>query len=173
MILAAACLGNGSLAEAQINGSTNSPGYDAAKAVRAEQLRTWCIQNRRLVAGRVLQVLTNGIVVESGYTNLTRPELDGDWHFPATITAAKPANQAKDQTPGALCVGRIFLTDLPLKRRAKVKINPYDYVIINAYPAGEFTYLSTEKLPHTARRFACGVETAVQLCLADETKPAN
>ena len=139
-------------------------------AVRSEQLRGECIQGRRCICGRVLQVLTNGIVLESGFANLLRPELKGDWHFPSTVVATRDPHLVEDKTPGSICVGPVFLTDLPRKRRAKIKINQYEYVVLNAYPAGSITYTSPENIPHTVRRFACGLESAVQLRLDSSDK---
>ena len=139
---------------------------DPAVALRAEQLRTLCIHERRCICGRVLAVETNGLVIDSGYASLLRPELKGTWHFPSTVVASRDPHLVEDQTPGSICVGQIFLTDLPRKRRAKIKINVYDYVLLDAYPAGEYTYTPAGGFSHTVRRFACGVDTAVKLRLA-------
>jgi diaminopimelate decarboxylase len=114
----------------------------------------------------VLAVQTNSLVIDSGYASLLRPELKGAWHFPGTVVASRDPHLVEDQTPGSICVGQIFLTDLPRKRRAKVKINVYDYVVIDAYPAGQYTYTLAGDFPHTVRRFSCGLETAVKLRLA-------
>lgn len=142
-----------------------------ATAVRAEQLRTQCIQGRRCICGRVLQVLTNGVVIDSGYADLLRPGLKADWHFPGTVTATRDPHLVENQVPGSVCIGKIFLTDLPRKRGAKIKLNLYDWVVVEGYPAGKFTYTSIEGLPHTVRRFACGLETAVKLQVTPDPKP--
>ena len=47
----------------------------AARRERAEAMRTVCIQGRRSICGKILQVLPEGLVVESGYTNLLREPL--------------------------------------------------------------------------------------------------
>src|SRR5690348_7863470 len=47
--------------------------------VRAEQIRTECIKGRRLICGKVLKVFHDGLVVESGYTDLVRPPLTESW----------------------------------------------------------------------------------------------
>lgn len=141
---------------------------DSQTNVRAEQLRAQGIQGRRCICGRVLQILTNGVVVESGYTDLLRSGLKGDWHFPSTVTATRDSRLVEDQVPGSICVGKLFLTDLPRKRGVKIKLHLYDYVVVEAYPAGKYTYTSIEGLPHTVRRFACGLETAVNLQLKSE-----
>jgi len=140
--------------------------FDPAVAVRAEQLRTLCIQERRCICGRVLAVETNGLVIDSGYDSLLRLGKKGTWHFPSTVVASRDPHLVEDQNPCSICVGQVFLTDLPRKRRAKIKVNEYDYVLIDAYPAGEYSYTPPGGFSHTVRRFACGVETAVNLRLA-------
>jgi hypothetical protein len=171
-----ALLGGVLLAAMGASAQTNEPAasnriaaaqyFDPAAALRAEQLRTVCIQERRCICGRVLAVETNGLVIDSGYASLLRPGLKGTWHFPSTVVASRDPHLVEEQTPGSVCVGQVFLTDLPRKRRAKIKIDVYDYVLIDAYPAGQYAYTSAGGFSHTVRRFACGVDTAVKLRLA-------
>src|SRR5882724_4299650 len=59
---------------------------------RTEQIRTACIQGRRSICGRILKVLPDGLVVESGYTNLLRSPLDRSWLVPGTATASRATN---------------------------------------------------------------------------------
>jgi hypothetical protein len=75
--------------------------------------------------------------------------------------------------PGAIGVGVVVLTDLPKSRRARA--NLYDYVIIEAYPAGQYTYTSVGNLQRTVRRFSASLDAAVKLNLqGDENKaPAH
>src|ERR1039457_4773239 len=40
-----------------------------------EQVRAACLQGRRSICGRILRVLPDGLIVESGYTNLLREPL--------------------------------------------------------------------------------------------------
>src|SRR6266567_4231753 len=61
----------------------------AAAAVRAEQIRADCIKGRRLICGRVLKIVPDGLVVDSGYTDLLRPPLTQSWVVPATATASR------------------------------------------------------------------------------------
>jgi len=156
------------LAQTNVPDATN--GLLAAKTsapvitpLRAERMRAVCVQGRRCVCGRVLKILPSGVVVESGYTSLMRPELKGAWLVPGTVTASLTPSLVEGVEPGAVCVGQVFLTDLPRHRHAK--INLYDYVVVNAYPAGEFTYASVGGMQRTVRRFSCGLETAVRLSL--------
>src|ERR1035441_6430075 len=48
------------------------PAEAAPVANPAEAIRTRCIQGRRHVCGRVLQITPSGLVVDSGYTGLDR-----------------------------------------------------------------------------------------------------
>ena len=152
--------------QSQANRNTSS-------APQVEQIRTACINGRRAICGKVLKVLPDGLVVESGYTNLLRPPLDRSWLVPGTVTARRDPNLVECHEPGSICAGLLVLTELPKSRRTKVK--NYDYVIIEGYPAGHYTYTSVGNLRKTVRRFSARLETAVKLnLLADEDKePAH
>jgi hypothetical protein len=139
---------------------------DVAPAVRAEQLRAICLQNRRCVCGRVLKVFPNGVLVESGYPSLLRDSLHGAWHLPATVIAERATNLVEKLEPDSMAIGTVFLTDLP--RLRGTKIQPYDYVVLHSYPAGEYTYNSVADIHHTVRRFSGGLETAVKLIMQSE-----
>ncbi len=142
------------------------------QAVRAEQLRTACLEGRRCVCGRVLKVFPTGVLVESGFPSLLRDSLHGAWHLPRTVVASRLPNLVESQEPDSICVGTVFLTDLPKLRGGKKEpIAPYDYVVLHSYPAGEFTYRSVGNIQHTVRRFSGGLETAVKLILKDEQSP--
>lgn len=138
-------------------------------AVHAEKVRAECLKERRCVSGRVLKVFTNGVLVESGYPSLLRDSLHGAWHLPGTVAASRPANLIETREPDSICVGTVFLTDLPKKRGGKNEhIEPYDYVVLHSYPAGNYTYTSVGNITHTVRRFSGGLETAVKLILEAE-----
>jgi uncharacterized repeat protein (TIGR03806 family) len=141
--------------------ATNSP---LATLQSAEQVRAECLASRRLICGRILRVLPDGIVVESGYTDLLRPPLTGSWLVPATAVATRTPNLVESREPGAVCIGTIFLTDLPKARGKKPK--PFDYVILTGYPAGETTYTSVGTLQKTVRRFTGTLAGAVRLQIA-------
>ena len=156
---------------------TNLPPRSAAKTtndfsadVRAEKLRGECIQGRRYVCGRVMQILTNGLIVESGYTELLNPPLNQSWVAPATVSLKLDPHVVETTAPDSPCVGTVFLTDIP----KKPKVNRYDYVVIHGYPAGQITYSQVPGINKTVRRFSAGLETAVALNLkSPEPKPAE
>jgi hypothetical protein len=169
----------GSLAvDAQTNLSSrtnNEPGLsNVPPAVRQEQLRAQCLEGRRCVCGRVLKVFPNGVLVESGYPSLLRDSLHGAWHLPGTVVASRPPNLVESREPDSICVGVVFLTDLPKRRGGKSeRIEPYDYVVLHSYPAGQYTYTSVGNIEHTVRRFSGGLETAVKLILEAEKSNAG
>lgn len=125
----------------------------------SENIRGQCISDRRQICGRIIQMLPEGVVVESGYTNLLREPLTGSWLVPGSAEIDRTAKLLESTEPGAVCVGRIFLTDLPRSRGAKPA--RYDYVIIEAYPAGEYTYTSIGTVQHTVRKFSANLNRAV------------
>jgi len=126
---------------------------------RSEAIRTACIQGRRHICGRVIEISTNGLVVDSGFTSLLRPELSRSWVAPATVSAERPPNLVEDNVPGAVAVGLVLVTDVP--RRPAVKL--YDYVILQAYPAGEYLYAPVPNVKKMIRRFSGGLEMAIRL----------
>ena len=133
-----------------------------------EQLRARCVAERRSICGKILRVFPNGILVESGYTNLARGKLTKSWLVPGSVVASRAQNLVESREPGALCVGTIFLTDLP-----RGKPHQYDYVIIAGYPTGEFTYTSVGAIQKTVRRFSANLDKAVKTNLAAAAQPAT
>jgi len=126
---------------------------------KSEQIRNDCIKGRRRICGRVVQIVPQGLVVESGYTNLLRPELSHSWLAPRTVVSTRPSNLVEENAPDSVCVGLVFVTDIPRKPRAGL----YDYVILPAYPAGEFVYTPVPTVKKTIRRFSVGLLTAIKL----------
>ena len=133
----------------------------------SEQLRAKCLEARRSICGKIIKILPNGILVESGYTNLLRASLTKTtWLLPGTVTAARAPNLVESKEPGAICVGTVFLTDLP-----RGKPHLYDYVIIAGYPQGEFTYTSVGTVRKTVRSFSANLDKAVKVNLAAVENP--
>lgn len=150
--------------------ATDAPGTNsrlAAAAQRAEQVRADCIHGRRQICGKILQILPGGLVVESGYTNLLREPLTRSWLVPGTVTASRADDLLEGGEPGSICIGTVFLTDLPKSRGRKPK--QYDYVIIEGYPAGQCTYTSVGTLKKTVRRFSAQLTRAIEWNLQTKT----
>jgi hypothetical protein len=159
-----------SLAEIEVAHPTNRPpaalfpGFQQqAEAVRAaqraEEIRASCIERRRFVAGRVLQVLPDGLVVDSGYSRLLLPPLNRSWVVSETALVSRDAVMVEQKKPDAVCVGLVFLSNLP--KRPPVKA--YDYVAIRGYPAGEYVYSPVAGIQKKVRRFCANLKQAVQL----------
>jgi hypothetical protein len=138
----------------------------AYEAQRAEQIRTTCIEGRRYIAGRVLLVATEGIVVDSGYSALLSPPFDHSWVVRGTASVTRDASAVEEKKPDAICVGLVFLGNIP--KRPPVK--NYDYVVIHGYPAGEYCYAPVPGVQKTIRRFSASLERAVQLNLKPPQK---
>ena len=129
----------------------------------AETVRTNCIQNRRIICGRIVKVLPGGLVVDSGYTSLMRQPLDRSWLIPSTVEARREPDLMEKNEPDCVCVGLVYLTDAPKSRRTKPKV--FDYVVLDAFPAGQFTYNSVGTIQRTVRHFSASLPLAVRLNL--------
>jgi len=168
-----------SLAAAVAGAQTNTPPPAAAIFAQTnlssielgEQVRAACIQGRRSISGRILRVLPEGLIVECGYTNLSREPLNKSWLVPGTVVANRPANLVEGNEPDSPCVGEILLTDLPKGRGARP--HQYDYVIIRGFPAGQFTYTSVGNVKKTVRRFSASLNAAVKINFAVAQKTGH
>lgn len=141
---------------------------DFSYSQRMEKFRNTCIDGRRSICGKILQVFPGGLVVESGYTNLLREPLTSSWLVSGAVTASRAPNLIEANTPGSACIGIVYLTDLPKSKKLKPK--QYDYVIIEGYPAGHFTYTSLEPVQKTVRRFSAQLSKAVESHFQAEPK---
>jgi hypothetical protein len=158
---------NGAATTNRADGNTNSPAtntltsFQQARAFEeaTEKIRDDCIQGRRIICGRILKILPDGLVVDSGYTNLMRPPLSKNWLIPGAVQTERAANLVEGREPGCVCVGLVFLTDLPKSRSAKPRL--YDYVVVQAYPTGHYTYTSVGTIQRTVRRFGTKLANAI------------
>ena len=172
-------------AAAQINmaGLTNQPevisnlpaetiqaGTNQLTPEQVQKVRMFCIENRRLICGKVISVLPEGLVINSGYTNLARPQLNRSWLVPGTVVAGPAANAVEEQQPDALCIGQVFLTDIPRVPRNQAALKLYDYVILEGFPTGHFTYTSVGDVRHTVRKFSAKLVAAMQWNLGEAGK---
>jgi len=151
------------LAATNAGAAMPEPGQPASGVQSAEQIRTECIQDRRIICGKILKVLPGGLVVDSGYTNLLRPPFNKSWLISGTVTASRPASLVESHEPESVCVGVVFLTDVPKSRGAGARPKPYDYVSLLGYPAGQYTYTSVGTVQKTVRRFSANLLKATNL----------
>jgi hypothetical protein len=154
-------------------GETNPPISKAAaprkEGVRAEgtplvtgsveQTRQACLQGRRQICGRVLQISSAGLVIESGYSALLRPPLNKSWLVTGTVSLTKDLQGLELNEPGSPCIGLVLLATFPKKPEVKL----YDYVVIQGYPAGQHEYSPVPGVQKSIRKFVAGLDTAVQL----------
>lgn len=148
--------------------STNAPAASqaAAEYERSEKVRAACIEGRRYVAGRVLQVTPEGLVVDSGYSKLLDAPFNKSWVVSGTAVIERDAHAVEENKPDAVCVGLVFLANTP--KRPPVK--PYDYVVIHAYPSGEHLYQPVPGVEKKIRSFSASLERAVQKRLAGDAR---
>jgi hypothetical protein len=134
---------------------------EVASAELKEQIRGRVLEGRRSICGKIVRIFPDGLLVEAGYTNLLREPLTKSWLVPGTVTASLAPNVVESREPGAICVGTVFLTDLP-----RGKPHLYDYVILAGYPTGETTYTTVGSIKKTARRFSANLDKAVNTIVA-------
>jgi hypothetical protein len=135
-----------------------------------QEAREACIQSRRCICGRILKIFPDGLVIDSGYTNLLRAPLTHSWLVPGSVTASRAPALVEGNEPDSVCVGLVFLTDVPKAKRFKPKPRLYDYVIIQGYPAGERTYTSVGTIQRTVRRFTTILNRSVYVRLMSENE---
>jgi len=155
------------------NATQKQPTADSARAgvEHEEKIRAACIEGRRLICGKILDVLPDGLVVESGYTNLLREPLAKSWLIPGTVEASRAENLVEGATPGTICVGLVLVVNSP--KGKKFKPARYDYVVIQGYPAGQYIYTSAGTIRRTLRKFSASVPEAVKLNLEAEEKKGS
>ena len=150
-------------AETNVALSTNHTNQASVRDPAAE-IRTACINGRRCVCGKVIKIVPEGLVVESGYTALMQPPFTGSWVIPSGALVTRDQKLLERDEPASPCIGTVLLIDFP--KRPTVKL--YDYVLIQAYPAGEYLYKPVPGVEKQIRKFAGGLETAIKMKLAAE-----
>ena len=141
-----------------------------AAAQHIEELRAQCIQERRLICGKILKVLPEGLVVDSGYSSLLQTPPNGTWLLPGTVVATRDTNVVERAQPDAICLGQVFLTDLPKSKGAKPK--QFDYVKLEGFRIGQYTYTSVGDVHRTVRKFSCKLGNAVRWKFEEGEKQA-
>ena len=133
----------------------------SARAQQSAEIRAACIDGRRCVCGRVIKIVPEGLVVESGYTALMNPPFTQSWVIPGGALVSRDAKLFERSEPASPCIGTVLLTDFP--GRPAVKL--YDYVLLQGYPAGEYLFTPVPGIQKPIRKFAGGLDTAVKLKL--------
>ena len=151
---------------AQTNTANSSSTNLSTNFSRIEQVRAACVEGRRYICGRVVQVTPDGLVVDSGYTGLLKPPLHTSWVIPANVSPTRDSNAIEAATPDSPCIGLVYVTDIPKKPVASVN----DYVVLHVYPAGQYVYTPVAPVQKTIRKFSAGLDTAVKLSLESAQK---
>lgn len=146
--------------------STSTTNQTAAlgRDQRVADMRAACINGRRCICGKVIKIVPEGLVVESGYIALMHPPFTGSWVIPSGALVNRDSKLIERSEPASPCIGTVLLTDFP--KRPTVKL--YDYVLLQGYPAGEYLYTPLPGVQKEIRKFAGGLDTAVKLRLAAE-----
>jgi hypothetical protein len=152
----------------QPTGQADAAANEVAQAQHVQEIRDACIRNRRRICGKIVKVLPEGLVIDSGYTNLARAQINSSWLLPGVVSAERATHVVEENQPGCFCFGLVFLTDLPQARGARPK--PYDYVNIEAFPEGQFTYTSIGDIHRTVRKFSPKLAAAVRWALEEADK---
>ncbi|HWY78027.1 MAG TPA: hypothetical protein VN281_20600 [Verrucomicrobiae bacterium] len=142
-----------------------------AAAQHVEEMRAACIKERRMICGKILKVLPDGLVIDSGYSSLMGVPPNGSWLLPGTTVATHDVHVVESNEPDAVCQGIVFLTDLP-KGQKGAKPKAFDYVKLEGFPIGQYTYTSVGDVRRTVRKFTCNLPNAVKWKLDEEGKPA-
>jgi hypothetical protein len=165
LILCTACLPTITTAQTNVPAATSSQtNQPSIRERRVADIRTACIEGRRCVCGKVIKIVPEGLIVESGYTALMQPPFTGSWVIPSGALVNRDKNLIERNEPASPCIGTVLLTDFP--KRPAVKV--YDYVLLQAYPAGEYLYTPVPGVEKQIRKFAGGLDTAVKLKVAAE-----
>jgi hypothetical protein len=109
----------------------------------------------------VIKIVPEGLIVDSGYTALMDSPFGQSWVIPGGALVNRDPKLIERSEPASPCIGTVLLTDFP--RRPAV--NLYDYVLLQAYPAGEYLYTPVPGVQKPIRRFAGGLDTAVRIKL--------
>jgi hypothetical protein len=141
--------------------AASSTNENLAVLQHVEELRAQCIQNRRMICGKIIKIMPEGIVVDSGYTNLMRAPLNQSWLIPASVAAERATNVVEATAPDAICFGKVFVIDVPKPPRG-TQPKLFDYVVLEGFPMGHYTYASVGTVQHTVRQFSTKVTTAVR-----------
>ena len=146
---------------AQTNASTSTTNQTVIgdDGQRAAEIRAACIHGRRCVCGKVIKIVPEGLIVESGYTALMEPPFTGAWVIPGGALVNRDLKLIERDEPASPCIGTVLLTDFP----KRPDVNLYDYVLLQAYPAGEYVYTPVPGVEKQIRKFAGGLDTAVKM----------
>lgn len=121
-----------------------------------------------MICGRVLEMTNNGAVVDSGYTDLLREPINRYWVVPGNVAATKDPIAIEANVPGTPCIGTVFLDLRDAPKRGGRPIHKGDYILLLAYPIGQYEYVPVPPIKKIIRKFTGTLEAAVAINLALE-----
>jgi hypothetical protein len=137
--------------------------HDGFSFEEVQAARVRCIEGRRMICGKIVRLLPDGMVVDSGYTNLMRRALESSWLIPGTVEARREPALVERREPDCPAVGLVYLTETPKSKRRKPQLN--DFVVMEAFPAGMRHYNSVGDVRRTVRHFTGSLPLAVRSAL--------
>ena len=123
-----------------------------------------------MLCGRVLEITNNGVVLDSGYTDLLHEPINRYWVVPGNVTASRDPNAIEATEPGSPCIGTVFLNLTDAPKRGGRPIHPYDYILLLAYPIGSYDYVPVAPVTKKIRKFTGTLEMAVAINYSEEQK---
>jgi hypothetical protein len=135
----------------------------AAQVLAAERARAEATQKRvqagsRTVSGKVLQKLSEGLLVDSGADFLAKVGDTSTTITRGAIFKRKTVAFTEVNEPRALCLGLCLLQDDPRYR----SIVDGDYITVLAYPIGQYSYTAVSGGTKTVRKFTASLAKAIR-----------
>lgn len=136
----------------------------SAAIAKYNQLRDQLIQGSRRVDGKVLQRISEGLLVDSGAASITRAE---ERHY-GTSPDGNPISWGggtimEGNSPGAEALHLVLLQDYP-----DPNVVDDGHVDIFAYPVGLYSYETVGKSQKTVRKFSCNLDAAIRTLALQE-----
>ncbi len=120
------------------------------------RLKAQLVQGSRRVDGKVLQKISEGLLVQSGELSRKMQEYHED------VYGSRPGIIIEGNRPGAEALNLVLLQDYPDPNMADE-----GHVDVIAYPVGLFSYDSVGKSQKTVRKFSCDIDAAIRKLAAD------
>ena len=129
----------------------------AATQEKYNRLKARLVQGSRRVDGKILQKISDGLLVQSGDHGRALREYRED------VYGARGGTMTEGNAPGAEALSLVLLQDYP-------DPNMVDdgHVDVIAYPIGLYSYDSVGKSQKTVRKFSCNLDTAIRTLALEE-----
>jgi hypothetical protein len=141
----------------------------AAADAKYNRLKNQLEQGRRRIRGKVLQRISEGLLVDSGAATIAYAE---ETHY-GTSPDGDPISWgggtiAEGKTPGEEALSLVLLQDFP-----DPNMTDGGYVDIMAYPVGLYTYETVNQSSKTVRIFSANLDTAIKTLALKEQQSSQ